>query len=304
MPQEEIFMGRDSFPSGPQCDWNRDVTRKPVLSAVDIKNWLIVFTRNNYKQAEKFVEAVFSCSKQMGISVNPPNTVELSDDRSDTYVREIKSRLDKHIQLVCIIFPTSRDDRYAAVKRLCCIECPVPSQVIIARTISEDKNLRSVAQKIVLQMNCKLGGELWCLKIPIQKMMVIGIDVYHQTEKKYKSLAGFVSSLNHDQTRWYSKVCFQMTGQELVDALKIAFANAIKKYQEVNGFLPDRIIIFRDGVSDGQLTYVSEHEVEQLRTCFGENYSPRLAVVIVQKRISARIFAIVQFLKFIFIIIA
>ena len=27
------------------------------------------------------------------------------------------------------MFPTSRDDRYSAVKKLCCIERPVPSQV-------------------------------------------------------------------------------------------------------------------------------------------------------------------------------
>ncbi len=262
------------------------------MSAVNLKNWIIIFTRNNSKVAENFVETCYGCSKQMGITISEPNVVQINDDRAETYVREIKSRINEFTQLVLIIFPTSRDDRYAAVKRLCCIECPVPSQVVIAKTISNEKNLRSVAQKIILQMNCKLGGELWFLKIPIQKLMVIGIDVYHQIEKKYKSIAGFVSSLNNEQTRWYSKVCFQMVGQELVDAMKIAFQNSIKKYQEVNGFLPDKIVIFRDGVSDGQLNHVSEHEVEQLRSVFTEKYSPKLAVVIVQKRISARIFAV------------
>ena len=94
--------------------------------------------------------------------------------------------------------------------------------------------LRTVAQKIVLQMNVKLGGELWRLSIPIKKLMIVGIDVYHKTEKQYKSIAGFVSSLNPDQTRWYSKVCFQMVGQELTDTLKLAFSNAIQKYSKYN----------------------------------------------------------------------
>jgi len=31
--------------------------------------------------------------------------------------------------MVVCIFPTSRDDRYAAVKKLCCVDSPVPSQV-------------------------------------------------------------------------------------------------------------------------------------------------------------------------------
>ena len=31
--------------------------------------------------------------------------------------------------MVVAIFPTKRDDRYNAVKKLCCVETPVPSQV-------------------------------------------------------------------------------------------------------------------------------------------------------------------------------
>ena len=60
----------------------------------------------------------------------------------------------------------------------------------------------SVMTKVAIQMNCKLGGELWRLNMPVKKAMIVGIDVYHKTEKKFKSIAGFVSSLNGDQTKW------------------------------------------------------------------------------------------------------
>lgn len=40
-------------------------------------------------------------------------------------------------------------------------------QVIIAKTISQQQKLRSVTQKIALQINCKLGGELWAMSIPL-----------------------------------------------------------------------------------------------------------------------------------------
>ena len=69
-------------------------------------------------------------------------------------------------QLVVTVFPSSRDDRYNAIKKLCCVDYPVPSQVIIAKTIGVQQKLRSVTQKIALQVNCKLGGELWSVKIP------------------------------------------------------------------------------------------------------------------------------------------
>ncbi len=40
------------------------------------------------------------------------------------------------------------------------------SQVINARTVSRPDKLRNIVMKIALQMNCKLGGELWAVKIP------------------------------------------------------------------------------------------------------------------------------------------
>ena len=61
----------------------------------------------------------------------------------------------------------------------------------------------------------------------------------------------------------------------------------------MNGSLPERIVVFRDGVGDGQMHTVSEYEVPQISSClegFGADYQPKLAVVVVQKRISTRIF--------------
>ncbi len=46
---------------------------------------------------------------------------------------------------------------------------------------------------------------------------------------------------------------FQHTGMELGDNLKACTANALQKYSEINRALPDRIIIYRDGVGDGQV---------------------------------------------------
>lgn len=63
--------------------------------------------------------------------VHQPNMLELRDDRTETYLRMIREYLNPQTQVVVIIFPTSRDDRYSAVKKLCCVESPVPSQVTL-----------------------------------------------------------------------------------------------------------------------------------------------------------------------------
>ena len=46
---------------------------------------------------------------------------------------------------------------------------------------------------------------------------------------------------------------FQHTGQELADNLKVCMAAALRKFAEVNGSLPERIMVYRDGVGDGQV---------------------------------------------------
>jgi hypothetical protein len=66
-----------------------------------------------------------------------------------------------------------------------------------------------------------------------ENCMVCGIDSYHDAGKRGGSVAGFVSSLNQTLTRWYSKVCFQGPGQELVDGLKACLISALKYYYDV-----------------------------------------------------------------------
>ena len=50
-------------------------------------------------------------------------------------------------------------------------------------------------------------------------------------------------------------------------------------------------MIFRDGVGDGQIPYVKEHEVEMIKRVFKENeFEPKFTFIIVSKRINSRFF--------------
>ena len=50
---------------------------------------------------------------------------------------------------------------------------------------------------------------------------------------------------------------FQTSGQELIDALKPAFVRAIKEFYKANHAWPEKILVFRDGVGDSQLSMVA-----------------------------------------------
>lgn len=59
--------------------------------------------------------------------------------------------------------------------------------------------------------------------------------------------------------------------------------------------MPQKIIIYRDGVSDGDLTAVNEYEINNLKECFKVypgNYNPNITFIVVQKRINTRIYQV------------
>ena len=142
----------------------------------------------------------------------------------------------------------------------------------------------SVATKVALQMNCKMGGEPWTVKmpmkvsscscsdlnlnlfLPVQDTMVIGYDTYHDTAKKGRSVGAIVATMNQTLTKYMSLAnMHESVGQELQDNLCPNIIKILRKYNDLNGNLPSRIILYRDGVGDGQIPYVVEHEVKAIK---------------------------------------
>uniref|UniRef100_A0A673SZT2 Piwi-like protein 2 n=1 Tax=Suricata suricatta TaxID=37032 RepID=A0A673SZT2_SURSU len=294
LPMERINLRNTSFITSQELTWIKEVTRELSILTVPMHFWALFYPKRAMDQARELVNMLEKIAGPIGMRISPPAWVELKDDRIETYVRTIQSMLgaEGKIQMVVCIIMGTRDDLYGAIKKLCCVQVPVPSQVINVRTIGQPTRLRSVAQKILLQINCKLGGELWGVDIPLKQLMVIGMDVYHDPSRGMRSVVGFVASINLTLTKWYSRVVFQMPHQEIVDSLKLCLVGSLKKFYEVNHCLPEKIVVYRDGVSDGQLKTVANYEIPQLQKCFEafENYQPKMVVFVVQKKISTNLY--------------
>lgn len=60
--------------------------------------------------------------------MNQPENIRIENDRATTYTNIIEKRKND-FQIVVIIFPSQRDDRYSAVKKMCNVNLGLPSQV-------------------------------------------------------------------------------------------------------------------------------------------------------------------------------
>ena len=81
---------------------------------------------------------------------------------------------------------------------------------IVLIAVSQEKILRSVATKVLLQMNCKLRGSPWDAHLPIKKegvLMVVGIDTFVDAKTSGKTSTkangALVASYDAQATKWY-----------------------------------------------------------------------------------------------------
>lgn len=102
-----------------------------------------------------------------------------------------------------------------------------------------------------------------------------------------------VATVNQTLTRFVSAISIYHSNEELAEQLCANIRKAVQQYREINKALPMYLIIYRDGVSDGQVQEVYTHEVENLKKhlekiYYGPNF--KMIYILVSKKIAIRFF--------------
>ena len=74
-----------------------------------------------------------------------PKIFMMSDNRPATYIQQLDQVIDMKPAIVMIVIPNNKGDHYAAVKKKCYLEKPIPSQCVTSTVLSKPKGLMSVA---------------------------------------------------------------------------------------------------------------------------------------------------------------
>jgi aubergine-like protein len=230
----------------------------------------------------------------------PTNIFELQAPRPDAYTKAIDDLIQKNsdLQMLFVILPTNKIDNYAAVKKRLSVNIGIPSQCFLSKNVT-NKGLMSVATKVVIQMNAKLGGEPWSCPVPVKKMMVVGFDVHHGVKGSGSQAVGaMVSTTTGTFASYFSTVSFHSSGDELARLMAADLIKCVEAYKQCMSELPDRIMFYRDAVGDGQLNFVIDTELEQIKKGLETFYAkegqsaPKLSFIIVTKKTSSRIFTV------------
>ena len=116
---------------------------------------------------------------------------------------------------------------------------------------------------------------------------ISGYDTWHDASQKGLAVGAVVATTNTSLTRFHSSCTFHRNNEENLQQIKACISKALKEYQQVNGKLPGRIIVYRDGVGDGQIPQVKEQEIGEMKKLFRDNnFDPAFTYIVVSKRVN------------------
>jgi eukaryotic translation initiation factor 2C len=169
-----------------------------------------------------------------------------------------------------------------------------------------DQTLANIMQKV----NAKLGGinmlvspgqELRPSQLFSKATIIFGGDVSHASPgSQASSIAALVGNTNRSCTQYVARLSAQANRKEMIDDLKSMAREIMIEYFNANGGAsnpesrPERVLFYRDGVSESQFQAVLSDELPCLRQAFQSlgdgSYNPTITYIVAQKRHNTRLF--------------
>jgi len=161
-----------------------------------------------------------------------------------------------------------------------------------------------------LKINAKAGGVNFCSIHESLRLcqsvptMIVGADVGHASPGVQRpSLASVVYSVDQTLSRYHARAKLQQGRVETIADLREMMVDAIDAFSNANKCTPNRIIFFRDGVSEGEFSRVLDTEVKAIHDAIREvgeilskggkklGAQPKLTFITVGKRHHLKFFA-------------
>ncbi|KAK4479261.1 hypothetical protein RD792_014772 [Penstemon davidsonii] len=307
--------------------WN--MMNKRMVNGGTVNSWICInFARNVQDSvARSFCQELAQMCSTSGMAFNLEPVLPVLSGRPDQVERVLKARFHdvmtklqpqgKELDLLVVILPDNNGSLYGDLKRICETDLGIVSQCCLQKHVY--RMSKQYLANVSLKINVKVGGRNTVLvdaisrRIPLvsdRPTIIFGADVTHPHpgEDSSPSIAAVVASQDWPEvTKYAGLVCAQAHRQELIQDLYKTWQDPVKgtmhggmikelliSFRRATGQKPQRIIFYRDGVSEGQFYQVLLYELDAIRKACASlepNYQPTVTFVVVQKRHHTRLFA-------------
>lgn len=216
----------------------------------------------------------------------------------------LRTKLKGKPKFLFVILPNDNAALYDSIKFVCDCQLGIPNICSIGSKFSKEKGQMQYFANVVMKFNQKLGGVNHT--VDIQKMapldaktILFGIDVTHPSPgsaESAPSIAGVVASVDSMFSQFPASMRTQKGREEMVTELEEMIIERLKLWRTRNqGGLPNKVIVYRDGVSEGQYHIVLDKEYPAFKKAFDKLYGaeskhPKISIIIVGKRHHTRFY--------------
>ena len=281
---------RDEF-----CATDQDIDRKvqtQMYSKPTIQNWTIFYAKSSESLVmNNFINIFHQCMNTFKIQFPKPRMIPLQ--RGD-YVSQIQMAINPNNLpqfVVCILQgQKGKGFQYNELKTLFNHTLGIPSQMILEGTIKRDKGIRSVINKVLMQICAKSGGIPWIMtKMPCTNVptMIISFSVY-------KELVASCGSINNTFSQYYSTVDELSSSITITELLQKSVLKLLHKFKEIVRQYPENVIILRDGITPG-LHAKQVEEAKAIKKCLKElEKVPNCTYILVNKKHNLKVVKVVS----------
>jgi len=282
-----------------------------------IANWTYLTIGNGPHEVIKTTVTGFAkfLDGDMGIQMNrqpSPATGHRAQDKSEEALRNAFSKIASQKprpEFVLVVLPDKDTTRYNVVKKLADVEFGLTTVCVRQELLLKNQGQLGYFANVGLKVNLKFGGANHQVKDGtglVATTMFAGYDVTHPTNlasgagENAPSLVGLVASIDSNLAQWPAVAWENKSRGEEVENVDGQFVhhfkNRIKLWQNQNGGkLPENIVIFRDGVSEGQFKMVLDKELPHIRQACKEMYpvksnGPLISLIVSVKRHQTRFY--------------
>ncbi|KAG8385133.1 hypothetical protein BUALT_Bualt03G0010100 [Buddleja alternifolia] len=310
-PPELKLGGRNSVRvDAEKRQWN--LLGKSFVDAKSVDRWaLLDFTdgdRYNKLQANAFLNNLRGRCRNLGIRMEAPllhrvtrmyefSSVDRLENLLQNVVEEATRLAKGKLQLIVCVM-TKKDPGYKFLKLVSETRIGVVTQCCLSPLANKGQD--QYLANLCLKINVKLGGSNFELngKLPHfdigDHVMFIGADVNHPGPMNAlcPSIAAVVGTVNWPAAnRYAARVAPQAHRSEKIINFGTMCLDLVNTYARLNRVKPKKIVVFRDGVSDGQFGMLLEEELCDLKKAiYDDHYQPPITLIVAQKRHQTRLF--------------
>ncbi|KYN39036.1 Protein argonaute-2, partial [Trachymyrmex septentrionalis] len=252
-------------------------------------------------QIWEFVKKLQDTARTFGMTINNPESPFKTINKQNTNGITTYFNHQKHLQLIMVIIPDFTDPIYGCVKKISEMDVGVLTQCIKKKNVEmrNKYNATATITNLLQKINSKLNGINHILDnmpscLRNCSCMLVGADVTHPApdSKNVPSIAAVAASRNNSAFQYSVTLRLQPPKEEMILDLEAIILSQLNIYYQGTKISPQRLIYYRDGVSEGQLPQVMFYEINAIKNAIKAFNKGNIEVtcMIVQKRHHVRLF--------------